>query len=116
MRYEGSALKYTDMIISPAPSQAHSPRHAVKVRVTSEAAEQTGENDRAASFGIFGKPDLEVFVLLLGKATVGDNDGFGMSQISNRQGVGLDDRVVLLNLAAETFVKVVKGFALIPWA
>ena len=36
--------------------------------------------------------------------------------MSNRQGFGLDDRVVLLNLAAETFVEVVEDFALILWA
>ena len=83
--------------------------------MTSEAAEQTGENDCAANFSIFGQPDLEVFVLL-GKATVGDNDCFGMGQISNRQGVGLDDRVVLLNSAAKILVRVVEDFALILWA
>ena len=104
------------MVISPAPSQVHSSRHAVKVRVASEAAEQTGENDCAASFSIFRKPDVKVFVLLLGKAAVGDNDCFGMGQMSSDQRVGLDNRVVLLNLAAETFVKVVEDFALILWA
>ena len=101
------------MIISPAPSQVHSLRHSVKVGIRNEAAEQTGENDCAASFSIFGKPNLEVSVFLLGKATVGDNNGFGMGQISNRQGIGLDNRVVLLNLAAETFVAVVEDIALI---
>ena len=101
------------MIISPAPSQVHSLRHAVKVRATNEAAEQTGENDCAASFGIFGKPNLEVSVFLLGKTTVGDDDCLRMGQIFNGQGVGLDNRVVLLNLAAETFVDVDENVALI---
>lgn len=101
------------MIISPAPSQVHSLRHAVKVRIRNEAAEQAGENDCAARFSIFGKPNLEVSVFLLGKATVGDDDCLGMGQISNCQGVGLDNRVVFLNLAAETFVAVVEDFALI---
>ena len=42
-KYKGLALEYTNMIISPTPSQVHTSRHAVKVRVISQAAEQTGE-------------------------------------------------------------------------
>lgn len=64
------------MIVPPAPRQVHILAHAGKVGSINEIAEQKGEDDCAASFGISGKPDLDVLVFLLGKATVGHNNSF----------------------------------------